>query len=326
MNYYKKCKKVNQQSNFARYFCFMIKIVHKKSFKGYMLAGLAALSVSNVFIFSKSALAETPLYVFGFYWFLIAFIFNFILITFTKKIILVRSYPPKVLKTLVVIGIFELLSAITFYASIQQIENPAIVSFLVTTIPVFVMLISIPLLNEKFNNIEILGVLITLGGVFMLSYSGKFSWNELLIKGAHLALLSSVLAAVGLVIAKKNIKSIDPYLLSFNRTVFILLFYFIAMFYAHNSFHITHKVLFNIAMGSFFGPFLGSILQYNAFRFIEVSKESLVQNTNGLFVVISAYFYLGIFPLAIQIIGGIITMAGVTIMVLGKLYYRKSNK
>ena len=291
-----------------------------------MLAGLAALSVSNVYIFSKSALAETPLYVFGFYWFLMAFSYNFILVTFTKKIILVRSYPPKVLKTLVVIGIFELLSAITFFASIQQIENPAIASFLVATVPVFVMLMSIPLLNEKFNKIEILGVLVTLGGVFMLSYSGKFSLNELFIKGANLSLLSAILLAVGLVIAKKNIKSIDPYLLALNRTVFLLLFYGIAMLLTYNSFHISHKAFFNIAMGSLFGPFLGAILQYNAFRFIEVSKESLVQNTHGLFVVISVYFYLGIFPLAVQIIGGIITIVGVTVMVLGKLYYQKSNK
>jgi drug/metabolite transporter (DMT)-like permease len=304
----------------------MIKIIHKKSFKGYVLAGLAALSVSNVYIFSKSALAETPLYVFGFYWFLMAFSYNFILVTFTKKIILVRSYPPKVLKTLVVIGIFELLSAITFFASIQQIENPAIASFLVATVPVFVMLMSIPLLNEKFNKIEILGVLVTLGGVFMLSYSGKFSLNELFIKGANLSLLSAILLAVGLVIAKKNIKSIDPYLLALNRTVFLLLFYGIAMLLTYNSFHISHKAFFNIAMGSLFGPFLGAILQYNAFRFIEVSKESLVQNTHGLFVVISVYFYLGIFPLAVQIIGGIITIVGVTVMVLGKLYYQKSNK
>ena len=304
----------------------MIKIIHKKSFKGYVLAGLAALSVSNVYIFSKSALAETPLYVFGFYWFLMAFSYNFILVTFTKKIILVRSYPPKVLKTLVVIGIFELLSAITFFASIQQIENPAIASFLVATVPVFVMLMSIPLLDEKFNKIEILGVLVTLGGVFMLSYSGKFSLNELFIKGANLSLLSAILLAVGLVIAKKNIKSIDPYLLALNRTVFLLLFYGIAMLLTYNSFHISHKAFFNIAMGSLFGPFLGAILQYNAFRFIEVSKESLVQNTHGLFVVISVYFYLGIFPLAVQIIGGIITIVGVTVMVLGKLYYQKSNK
>lgn len=290
-----------------------------------MLAALAALAVSNVYIFSKAALAETPLYTFGFYWFLMAFSYNLVLVTSTRKIKLFVTYPAKTIKSIVVIAIFELLAAVTFYAALQQMESPSVASFLNNTTPVFVTLISIPLLNEKFNKLETLGILITLTGAFLLSYSGHFSFTNLFVKGANLIIFACLLAAVGLVIAKKNIKNADPYILSFSRTVLLLLFYVISVVAMGQSFHVSGKAFFNIALGSFLGPFLGNLLQYNAFKYMDVSKESLIQNSNGLFVIITGYFYLGIFPLTIQIVGGIITIVGVAIMVLGKLYFKKAN-
>lgn len=288
-----------------------------------MLAALAALAVSNVYIFSKAALFETPLYTFGFYWFLMAFSYNLTLLTSTGKIKLFFSYPPKILKSIVVIAIFELLAAVTFYAAMQQMESPSVASFLNNTTPMFVTLISIPLLNEKFNKLETLGIFITITGAFLLSYSGQFSLTNLFVKGANLIIFSCLLAAVGLVIAKKNIKNVDPYILSFSRTVLLLLFYVTGVLATVQSFHVSGKAFFNIALGSFMGPFLGNLLQYNAFRYIEVSKESLIQNANGLFVIITGYFYLGVFPLFTQIVGGIITIAGVAVMVFGKLYFKK---
>ncbi|HEY4785634.1 MAG TPA: DMT family transporter [Bacteroidales bacterium] len=303
----------------------MVGIFKKKSFKGFLLAAFAALSVSNVYIFSKAALLVTPLYTFGFYWFLLAFSYNLALITSTGKIKLFFSYPTKILKAIVVIATFELLAAITFYIGMQRIESPSVASFLNNTTPVFVTLISIPLLNEKFNKLETIGIAVTLAGAFLLSYSGKFTLNGLFVKGANIIVFSCLLAAVGLVIAKKNIKNVDPYLLSFSRTVFLLVFYALGLFLTAQPVEVSGKVFMDIALGSFLGPFLGSILQYNAFRFIEVSKESLIQNTNGLFVIITGYLYLGIFPLYVQIIGGFITIGGVAIMVFGKLYYRKQR-
>ena len=42
--------------------------------KGYFFAFLAVLAMSNVYIFSKAALSEASLPVFGFYWFLFFFL------------------------------------------------------------------------------------------------------------------------------------------------------------------------------------------------------------------------------------------------------------
>jgi drug/metabolite transporter (DMT)-like permease len=297
------------------------KLFQKKSTKGYLLAGLAALSVSNVYIFSKAALRETPFYAFGFYWFLMAVVYNATMVVGSGRIKILLSYPPKMYKAFAIIGFFELLAAVSFFLAIREIENPAISSFMVNMVPVFITLISIPLLNEKFNRMETAGILITLSGAFMLSFSGTLSFRDFLVKGANMAILSALFSAIGLVIAKKNIKSLDPYLLSLNRVVFILALFVIAMLVSHTGFHVSQKSYLYIALGSFFGPFLAAMLQYSAFKYIEVSKESLIQNAHGLFVLISAYLFLGVFPAIVQIVGGFITIAGVAVMVFGKMHF-----
>jgi drug/metabolite transporter (DMT)-like permease len=303
----------------------MRRIFRRKAFKGYFLAALAAISVSNVFIFSKAALNETPYYTFGFYWFLCAFSYNLAMIIFSGKIKLFLQYSPQTLRAIAIIGTFEMLAAITFFNGIKQVENPAIASFLVNTTPVFVTLMSIPLLNEKFNRIEALGILITMAGAFMLSYSGHISFSHLFVKGANMVILSCIISAIGLVVAKKNIKNVDPYILSFSRTVFLLLFYLIAIFVIGGSFVVSGKAMMNMALGSFFGPFIASMLQYNAFKYIEVSKESLIQNTNGMFVLLTAWLYLSIMPQPIQFIGGAVMIGGVSLLVWGKMYGNKQK-
>ena len=83
-------------------------IVHQKSFRGFLFAGLAALSVSNVYIFSKAALLVTPIFTFGFYWFMMALFYNVTLVMSTGKYKLLKTYQKKVYKALTIIGFFEL--------------------------------------------------------------------------------------------------------------------------------------------------------------------------------------------------------------------------
>src|ERR1035437_8893185 len=108
-------------------------IIHRKSFRGFLFAGLASFSVSNVYVFSKAALLVTPIFTFGFYWFLMALTYNTILVVSSGSYKLLKTYPKKVFKALTIIGFFELLGTVTFFMAIKQIENPAIASFLVNT-------------------------------------------------------------------------------------------------------------------------------------------------------------------------------------------------
>ena len=286
--------------------------------KGFLLAVGAALSLSNIYVFSKAALIETPLFTFGFYWFSMALLYNIILSTASGKLGAIASYSPRSRKALIFIGLLEMLSTFSFFAAIRAIDNPAVVSFLVNTTPVFVTLMSIPFLRDRFTAPEIIGICITLSGAFILSCTGCLSFRDFFIKGAEFAIISCALAAAGIIIAKRNITFIDAYILSLNRVVFILMFFTAGALISKSSFHISLRSFLNIAAGSFFGPFVAAILQYKSYSYIKASHASLIQNTNGLFVIIGVFFFFGVLPEAHQITGGLITIAGVMLMVYGR--------
>jgi len=53
---------------------------------------------------------------------------------------------------------------------------------------------------------------------------------------------------------------------------------------------------------------------YYSYKYIPASRSSIVQSLKGIFVLIIAYFFFGSLPLAIQLWGGGITLAGVLVM------------
>lgn len=247
-----------------------------------------------------------------------ALLYNIILSAASGRLRAIVSYSPRSRKALIFIGLLEMLSTFSFFSAIRAIDNPAVVSFLVNTTPVFVTLMSIPFLRDRFTAPEIIGICITLSGAFILSCSGCLSFRDFFIRGAEFAIISCALAAAGIIIAKRNITFIDAYILSLNRVVFILMFFTAGVFISNSSFHISLRSFLNIAAGSFFGPFVAAILQYKSYSYIKASHASLIQNTNGLFVIIGVFFIFGMLPEAHQITGGLITIAGVMMMVYGR--------
>jgi len=127
-------------------------------------------------------------------------------------------------------------------------------------------------------------------------------------------LLSTSFYAARTILAKKHIVEISPVVLALNRAIFLLVFATVFMFAFGFSFLIPLKPLLFIITGSFVGPFLTSIFQYSALRYVEASRAAVVQSTTGLFVLIGAFIVFGNLPESIQIAGGLVTMAGVIFM------------
>jgi drug/metabolite transporter (DMT)-like permease len=94
------------------------------------------------------------------------------------------------------------------------------------------------------------------------------------------------------------------------------------------SFTIPSTAMFNIVIGSFLGPFMGVLMIYYSFRYIEASRSSIVQSLKGIVVLAGAWLYFGTLPLPHQVWGGILTVAGVLIMTLAQarlLRFRPKN-
>jgi drug/metabolite transporter (DMT)-like permease len=86
---------------------------------------------------------------------------------------------------------------------------------------------------------------------------------------------------------------------------------------------VSGKAALNMAIGSLLGPFMTGLAQYSALRYIEASRTMIIQSTRSLFVLVGSMIYLSILPQLLQLIGGLITIAGVIIMVWGKMKNKK---
>jgi Na+/H+-translocating membrane pyrophosphatase len=109
----------------------------KDTFKGYILTILSTIAFSNVYIFGKAALNEVSLPLFLFYLFLFGFTVNLIIFIFKGGIKAVLKELKRMWWVLPTLGILEIFTATTFYASINAIHEPAVTGFLGNLFPLF---------------------------------------------------------------------------------------------------------------------------------------------------------------------------------------------
>ncbi|MEN8115994.1 MAG: DMT family transporter [Bacteroidota bacterium] len=288
------------------------------TFKGYFYALVATLAFSNVYIFSKAALNEVHLAQFGVYWFAIGALLSLLYAAWNKKLVQLKSLSKKQVRILITLGVLEILTTTTFFISINIIPDPSVTSFLGNMYPVMVTFGGIFVLKEKFGWVEMIGVLLALAGAFIISYTGGTSLKTLFIKGTGVVLVNALFATVATLVVKVHVKKISPELLNLNRSTWLLVFSVVMIFVYGQSWLIPVSALKNIAVGAVLGPFLAILTVYYSFRYIEASRSSIVQSLKGIFVLIGAYFVFKTFPQPHQILGGMITVAGVLIMTLAQ--------
>ncbi|MCP4313592.1 MAG: DMT family transporter, partial [Bacteroidetes bacterium] len=159
--------------------------------KGTILAFLATLGMANVYIFSKAALLEVNYFQFQFYWFGFALIYIVPFLVITGMIRKIPQLSRSSNISLVIIGLLELGSATMLFLAIQLSDNPTTISFLSNLTPIFVTILGIKFLGERFNAVEAVGIVLTIGGVILISYSRDTSISEFFGKGSGWILVSS---------------------------------------------------------------------------------------------------------------------------------------
>lgn len=292
-------------------------------FKGYSSALLATIAGSTVYIFSKAAFSEVSLPQFGFYWFLLAIFWNSAFAVIIPEHRKFKAISKKSFKVLIWIGLIEIVATTTFYWAISVASNAAIPSFLRNMEYIFVALMGVLLLGERFAKLEIVGVVLTILGVLILSYNKDTTIAVFVTGTSGLMVVSTVFYAIRTITAKKHIETVTPTMLAINRAIFLFVFSAIFILLLKQSLVISRFAFLNILIGSFLGPFLTSLGQYNALRHIEASRSAILQSTTALFVLLGAYLYFGKLPLAYQIAGGLFTIAGAILLIVGrKIHFR----
>jgi len=291
--------------------------------KGYLFALGASFALANSFVFSKAALMEIQMVQFGVVWFGMGLVWNSIYIIYRKrKFSTIRG---KGLWVNIVIAILEALATGLFYIAINKMENPAIVSFIGNIGPIFVTILGITLLKERFNRIEIAGILVALGGLFLINYNPSFTWKNMFLEGTVYVVLASFFFSIAAIIARKYNKYIEGSELSFVRVLLLFVSFVILFLFSSSDLEISSRALINMSIGSVLETLITIVLAYEAFKYIEATRNSLVLSTRSLFALLSAYLYFHIFPETFQVIGGLLTIIGVIAITSGQMLIKKKG-
>ena len=292
-------------------------LIVNERLKGYLFAIIATLALTNVYIFSKAALNELHLFQFGFYWFGFALIWNNLFIVFKKKKPNLKQLTKKSWYAVSANVFFEVIGTVLFFTGISVMENPAIVSFLVNVGPVFTLIFGFFFLNERYNLFEYSGILLTIIGIFIINYKEDASFGELLKNGTWIVITGTLFFSIALIIAKKNIKKIEPIILSSARVIALFLISLIVMFVYKFDFAVSWNAIINIIIGSLMGPFLAFLASYYSLKYIEASLSNIILSTKSLFVIVGTYYFFNIMITEVQFIGGILSIIGIVVISLG---------
>ena len=288
--------------------------IKSEEWKGYAYAIIGTIAFSSLYVFSKAGLNQVELAQFGLYYYGMGFLLNLIFILASGKRDHLRQLNPKLLGLLVLLGAIDIVSNITFFLAIQVIPDPSVTSFLGNLFPVFLSILGITFLKERFTRIEAMGAMIALAGAFAISYSGNLSWSKFFIAGTGFVVINTLFAATVSVIIKKNVHKTSPEVFNLNSNGWIFLFFIFYFMQSGQSVAIPVTAFRNIALGAFFGSFIGLLSFFYSYRYITASRSSIIQSAKGIFVLIIAYFFFGNLPLQVQLWGGTVTIVGVLVM------------
>lgn len=286
--------------------------------KGYLFALGASLALAASFIFSKAALNKTDMYLFGFTWFGIGALVNFLWLILKKRNRIFRAQDPGVFSLALLIAAIEGIATVLFYVAIQKMENPAVVSFIGNIGPVLVTLMGILILGEKYNFWQLIGIVIALVGVFTITFNHDASFATLVQPGSQYVLFASALFASATIIARHGKEKLDPELMSTIRSFLLFVVFTGIVFSRDMTLSLDKSTWYDIITGSLLETLITIVLAYQALRYLEAAKTSLVISTKAIWLVIMAWIFLDTFPRGYELAGGILSLTGIALITLKK--------
>ncbi|TXT54248.1 MAG: conserved membrane protein of unknown function [Candidatus Thorarchaeota archaeon] len=194
---------------------------------------------------------------------------------------------------------------------------PIAMSFPITTYFLTVIFLGEPLLFSR-----LLGVVITVLGVIVISREQEFSEDEtkprLDLFGILLAVITSLLYAVGTTILQVGVADVDPISANFVRVLAgSIAFVPLVGYGLHNDSKRPSKRNVKIVIiAAFFGMAIGSILFVTAVKFAGAAVMAVMSSTAPLFAVPFSVFYLKERLTRLAGLGIIATVVGIVLVVM----------
>jgi drug/metabolite transporter (DMT)-like permease len=191
--------------------------------------------------------------------------------------------------------------------------------------PILTHIFTIVFLGEPFIASRFIGAFIAVAGIVLLSreqsridpdseLEGHFD-----LLGILLAVLTSLLYAIGTTILQVGVTDVDPISGNFIRVLAgsILFIPMVIIAYRKGMPFPTIQTTKLIAIAGFFGMGIGSLLYVYAVKYVGAAVMSVISSSAPLFAVPVSVFYLKERITRLGVIGVIFTILGVALVVLG---------
>lgn len=277
---------------------------------GYFYALGASIALAASFVFSKSVLNYLTMVQFGVLWFSLGVVWNGTWFMARKEYRSLSGSTIKKVGVATTVAVLEGLATGLFYLAIQAMENPAVVSFIGNVGPVFVTIMGVVLLGERFRKTQLAGILITIAGLFVINYrEGGFA--GFLDPGSKYIIGASFLFAIATITGRRYHTHLLPGFMSLIRSVLLAIAMAVLFFNADGLPDLPFHIWRDLSIGSLLETLIVIVLAYQALKLIEATKTSLIISTKGVWALLLAWIFLGIFPTGVQLVGGLLTLVGV---------------
>jgi drug/metabolite transporter (DMT)-like permease len=247
---------------------------------------------------------------FGAVWFTLGVVWNSIWYFGGKYHKNIKTKTRKRLSVAFLIAIIEAVATGLFYMAIRAMENPAVVSFIGNIGPVFVTIMGIALLREKFKGMQIAGILITIAGIMVINFKdGAFTgFSD---PGAVYVLIAAFLFSLATIAGRFYKDNLDPELMSLIRVSILAVVFVFLILRSGESINFKGFIWRDLAIGSLLETLLTIVFAYHALKRIEATSTSLIISSKGVWTLFLAWIFLSVFPSSLQLVGGVLTMIGI---------------
>ncbi len=193
---------------------------------------------------------------------------------------------------------------------------------IMTLVPPITAFLGFVLLGERLSFFNLIGILLTVAGIFIAILSRTNQGEKLKInvplKGFLLALGGAFGQALGYVLSKKGMGNYDPFAATQIRVITGMIGFTIIVFVMGRRAQIInafrHKIgMRGIIIGSFFGPFLGVSLSLFAAKHTQTGIASTIMSLVPIFIILPSVFIFKQKVTLREIIGAIVSVIGVAL-------------
>ncbi len=222
---------------------------------------------------------------------------------------------------LIIISFIFCGATLLLFSALRLVE-PATVSFLSRLELAVTLILASVFLKERISLAESAGLILVLAGIVVMRYDASVELSRAVL----LVIASSLLFGAGEVLIKSRINWIEFRALMFYRNIFMgIIFAIVGHIYGNYILATDARLVMLLLVAGFFLPYLGRMGYLKAMKNINVSRASIIVQSQPFFTAAAALLILGTFPSLKEMVGGILIVAGIITIALLEMRRRRIN-